>query len=50
MFALATCRAAPGAIHLTVLGAIAARVTSLAVCNAVASATGLPGLPAERDL
>ncbi|HET9645013.1 MAG TPA: P1 family peptidase [Burkholderiaceae bacterium] len=50
IFALATGRAAPGSTHLTVLGALAARVTALAVCNAVAAATGLPGLPAERDL
>lgn len=36
--------------HLTVLGAVAARVTALAVLSAVRAAVGLPGLPAARDL
>ena len=49
MFALATGAAAkPG--QMAVLGALAAEVTARAVLNAVRYATGLPGLPAMRDL
>jgi L-aminopeptidase/D-esterase-like protein len=49
LFALATGTAAkPG--NMTVLGALAAEVTARAVLNAVLHATGLPGLPAMRDL
>jgi L-aminopeptidase/D-esterase-like protein len=36
--------------HLSVLGAVAARVTAIAVLRAVRAAVGLPGLPAARDL
>jgi L-aminopeptidase/D-esterase-like protein len=51
LFALAT-GASGRAGEMTVLGALAARVTALAVLNAVRAATGLasPPLPAARDL
>ncbi|WP_280152514.1 P1 family peptidase [Piscinibacter sp. XHJ-5] len=49
LFALAT-GASGQRRHLTVLGAVAARVTALAVLSAVRAAVGLAGLPAERDL
>jgi L-aminopeptidase/D-esterase-like protein len=49
LFALASGAAAkPG--HMMVLGALAAEVTARAVLNAVRHATGLPGLPALRDM
>lgn len=49
MFALATgASGKPG--QMAVLGALAAEVTARAVLNAVRCATGLPGLPALRDL
>jgi L-aminopeptidase/D-esterase-like protein len=49
LFALATGGAGlPG--NLTVLGAMACEVVARAVVNAVQAATGLPGLPARRDL
>jgi len=47
LFALAT-GAVPG--NLTLIGALAAEVTARAVASAVFHATGLPGLPAARDL
>ena len=49
LFALATGTSGlPGS--LTVLGSLAAEVVSRAILNAVHHATGLPGLPAARDL
>ena len=49
LFALATGGSGrPG--DITVLGTMAAEATARAVLNAVRSATGLPGLPAARDL
>lgn len=49
LFALATgASGVPG--NLTVLGTMAAHAVSLAVLDAVKSASGLPGLPAWRDL
>jgi L-aminopeptidase/D-esterase-like protein len=48
LFALATgASGRPG--EMTVLGALAARVTAQAVLNAIRHATGLPGLPAARE-
>ena len=47
LFALAT-GTVPG--NLTLIGALAAEVTARAVASAVFHATGLPGLPAARDL
>jgi L-aminopeptidase/D-esterase-like protein len=48
LFALATGGSQrPG--DMTVLGALAARVTAQAVLNAIHHARGLPGLPAARD-
>ena len=49
LFALATGRA-DRSLHLTVLGALAARVTAEAVLNAVRHAQGLPGWPAAAEL
>ena len=49
LFALATGRGAPTA-DVNVVGALAADVVAEAVLNAVRQATGLPGLPALRDL
>ena len=49
LFALATgASGRPG--DMTVLGTMAAEVSARAVLNAVRAATGLPGLPAARDL
>jgi len=49
LFALATgASGQPG--NMTVLGALAAEVTARAVLSAIHHATGLPGLPAARDL
>jgi L-aminopeptidase/D-esterase-like protein len=49
LFALATGTSGlPG--HPVVLGAVAAQVVALAVQDAVRQATGLPGLPAAREL
>jgi L-aminopeptidase/D-esterase-like protein len=49
LFALATgASGRPG--EMTVLGALAARVTAQAVLNAIRHATGLPGLPAAREV
>jgi L-aminopeptidase/D-esterase-like protein len=49
LFALATGGSGkPG--EMTVLGVMAAEATARAVLNAVRAATGLPGLPAARDL
>lgn len=49
LFALATgASGRPG--DMTVLGTLAAEVTARAVLNAVRAATGLPGLPAVRDI
>jgi len=49
IFALATgASGKPG--NLTLLGALAAEVTTRAVISAIHHATGLPGLPAARDL
>jgi L-aminopeptidase/D-esterase-like protein len=49
LFALATGRAGRSA-HLTLLGALAARVTAQAVLNAVRHAAALPGWPSAADL
>ena len=49
LFALAT-GASGLAPDLTLLGALAAEVTARAVLRGVQQATGLPGLPALRDL
>jgi L-aminopeptidase/D-esterase-like protein len=49
LFALATGRAGRS-LHLTVLGALAARVTAQAVLNAIEHAEGLPGWPSAREL
>ena len=49
LFALATGRSGR-AVHLTWLGALAARVTTQAVLNAVRHAEGLPGWPSAREL
>jgi L-aminopeptidase/D-esterase-like protein len=49
LFALATGRASRS-LHLTLLGALAARATAQAVLNAVEHATGLPGWPSAREL
>jgi L-aminopeptidase/D-esterase-like protein len=49
MFALGTGRSGQTA-HLTLLGALAARVTADAVLHAVRHAAALPGWPAARDL
>ena len=49
LFALAT-GASGKTGDMTVLGALAAEVTARAVLNAIRHATGLPGLPAARDL
>ncbi len=48
LFALATGRAGRPA-HLTWLGALAARVATAAVLNAIESATGLPGWPSATE-
>ena len=49
LFALATGGSGkPG--NLTLIGALAAEVTARAVVNAIHHASGLPGLPAARDL
>jgi L-aminopeptidase/D-esterase-like protein len=49
MFALAT-GAAGRTLALTVLGSLAGEATARAVLSAIHHATGLPGLPAARDL
>ena len=49
LFALST-GAAGRAADASVVGAVAARVLSRAVLNAVRHATGLAGIPALRDL
>ncbi len=49
LFALAT-GTGGRTVDLTVLGTLAAEVTARAVLNAVRAATGLPGIPAARDL
>ena len=49
IFALATGNRA-GAPDLMAIGALAAEVTAEAVVRAARAATGLPGLPAARDL
>lgn len=49
LFALAT-GGSGRAGDMTVLGTMAAEATARAVLNAVRAATGLPGLPAARDL
>ena len=49
LFALAT-GASGKAAHPTLLGALAAEVTAQAVLRGVTQASGLPGLPAARDL
>jgi L-aminopeptidase/D-esterase-like protein len=49
IFALAT-GGLPGEANVMTIGALAADVTALAVVRAVRAATGLPGLPAARDL
>ena len=49
LFALATGRWAQPA-NVSIIGALAADVVAEAVLNAVRHATGLPGLPAVRDL
>jgi len=49
LFALATGRWAQAA-DVNIIGALAADVVAEAVLNAVRQATGLPGLPAVRDL
>ena len=49
LFALATgANGQPGSVAL--IGTLAAQVTARAVVNAIHHATGLPGLPAARDL
>jgi L-aminopeptidase/D-esterase-like protein len=49
LFALAT--GTSGKVgNLTLIGALAAEVTARAVISAIHHATGLPGLPAARDL
>lgn len=48
LFALATGTCARS-LHPTVLGALAARVTTLAVLNAVRTAQGLPGWPSAAE-
>jgi L-aminopeptidase/D-esterase-like protein len=49
LFGLATGRAGVAG-NLTLIGALAAEVTARAVISAIHHATGLPGLPAARDL
>ena len=49
LFALATGASGPLG-NLALIGALAAEVTARAVINAIHHATGLPGLPAARDL
>jgi len=49
VFTLAT-GARPETFDVTLVGALAADVVAEAVLNAVRAATGLPGLPAVRDL
>jgi L-aminopeptidase/D-esterase-like protein len=49
IFALATA-VHEGDVNLMLIGALAAEVTADAVMRAVREATGLPGLPAARDL
>jgi L-aminopeptidase/D-esterase-like protein len=49
IFALAT-GDLPGEADVMTIGALAAEVVALAVVRAVRAATGLPGLPAARDL
>jgi L-aminopeptidase/D-esterase-like protein len=49
IFALATGRL-PGGADVMTIGALAAEVMAHAVVRAVRAATGLPGLPAARDL
>jgi L-aminopeptidase/D-esterase-like protein len=49
LFALATGRFDQAA-DVSIIGALAADVVAEAVLNAVRQATGLPGLPAVRDL
>jgi L-aminopeptidase/D-esterase-like protein len=49
IFALATA-ALPGEANVTTIGAVAAEAMAEAVVRAVRAATGLPGLPAARDL
>ena len=49
LFALAT-GASGEAGNLGLIGALAAEVTARAVISAIHHATGLPGLPAARDL
>jgi L-aminopeptidase/D-esterase-like protein len=49
IFALAT-GALPGEANVTTIGAVAAEAMAEAVVRAVRAATGLPGLPAARDL
>jgi L-aminopeptidase/D-esterase-like protein len=48
LFALGTGRSGRN-LHLTVLGALAARVTAQAVLNAVRQARGLPGWPSASE-
>jgi L-aminopeptidase/D-esterase-like protein len=49
VFALAT-GAHTAAVDVALVGALAAEVTADAILRAAAQATGLPGLPASRDL
>jgi L-aminopeptidase/D-esterase-like protein len=49
VFALATGAHTP-AVDVALVGALAAEVTADAILRAAAQATGLPGLPASRDL
>jgi L-aminopeptidase/D-esterase-like protein len=49
IFALATGRL-PGEPNVMTIGALAAEVMAAAIVRAVRAATGLPGLPAARDL
>ena len=49
LFALATGASGPAG-NLTLIGALAAEVTARAVISAIHHASGLPGLPAARDL
>jgi L-aminopeptidase/D-esterase-like protein len=49
IFALATGRW-DGTVNLTAIGALAADAMAQAIVRAATQATGLPGIPAARDL
>ena len=49
IFSLATGRW-PGQADVTIVGALAAEAMARAIVRAATQATGLPGLPAARDL